>query len=198
MSAKSVGRQPRHLFSGLLKCGQCGSNYVIAGARHYACASYINGKARSNSVRLRRDLTEEALLESVRTGLLSTESVREACRRVRSRLRQRESSDASGRRLLEVEAEVANLTEALATGALRASPALAGRLVAAETQLADLMARAARVPAPCRENLLPDIANRYRRLVRDLARTLQRTDSDRARMELGRLLGPVKIEPAET
>jgi len=91
-----------------------------------ACASYVDGKACPSSVRVRRDLIEEALLRGIRKGLLSSESVRETCRKVRSRIRQRASSDASDRRILEVEAEVADLTEALAKGALRASPALAG------------------------------------------------------------------------
>jgi hypothetical protein len=72
-SAKRVDRQPRYLFSGLLKCGCCGSNYVIAGAKHYACASYVNGKACSNSVPVRRDAVEEALLAGIRDELLSAE-----------------------------------------------------------------------------------------------------------------------------
>jgi hypothetical protein len=31
-----------------------------------------------------------------------------------------------------------------------------------------------------------------------LARSLQRTDVDRARIELGRFLGPVRVEPSDT
>ena len=197
-SAKSVGRQPRYLFSGLLKCGCCGSNYVIAGAKHYACASYVNGKACTNSVRVRRDAVEEALLAGIRDEMLSAESVREACRRVRLNLRQKATSAVPIERIRKAEAEVANLTEALATGALRASPALAARFEAAERQLSELRARESRASTPAPSALLPDIASRYRRLARDLARSLQKADVDRARIELGRVLGPVRVEPSET
>src|SRR5262249_49171322 len=38
-----TGRAPKYLLSGLLKCGVCGSNFVMAGAKHYACASRTNG-----------------------------------------------------------------------------------------------------------------------------------------------------------
>ena len=176
-----------------MKCGQCGSNYVIAGTKHYTCASYVNGKACSNSVRVRRDAVEVALLSGIRDELLSAESVREACRRVRLRLRQKATSAVPVERIRQAEAAVANLTEALATGALRASPTLAARFEAAERELAQLKAREAQASLPASSALLPDIASRYRRLARDLARSLQRTDVDRPRIELGRLLGPVRV-----
>ena len=68
----------------------------------------------------------------------------------------------------------------------------------AERELARLRAREAQASVPASTVLLPDIANRYRRLARDLARSLHRTDVDRARIELGRLLGPVRVEPSDT
>src|SRR5262249_48268190 len=37
-----TGRAPKYLLSGLLKCGVCGSNFVMAGATQYACASRTN------------------------------------------------------------------------------------------------------------------------------------------------------------
>ena len=109
-SAKRVGRQPRYLFSGFLKCGHCGSNYVIAGAKHYACASYVNGKACSSSVRVGGDAVEHARLAGIRDELLSAESIREACRRVRVRLREKATSAVPVERVRQAEAGVANLS----------------------------------------------------------------------------------------
>lgn len=83
-------------------------------------------------------------------------------------------------------------------GALRASPSLAARLATAETMLAELKARERRRTVPAGDVMIPDIASRYRRMVGDLARSLDRTDVDRARVELGRLIGPVKVEPCDT
>ena len=101
-------------------------------------------------------------------------------------------------RVREVASEVENLTEAMASGALKGSPALDARLTAAEALLGQLRSQETQRPDPPAEALIPDIANSYRRLVRDLARSLHRTDADRARIELGRLVGPVKVEPADT
>ncbi len=87
----------------------------------------------------------------------------------------------------------------MATGALRASPALASRLVAAETQLAELKTRAVQSATPTTaDSLLPDIAARYRQLAKDLARSPPKTDVYRARIELGWLIGPVRVERNET
>ncbi len=36
------GRQPKYLFSGLLKCGVCGANYAIADSYRYGCSANVN------------------------------------------------------------------------------------------------------------------------------------------------------------
>lgn len=71
------GYKPKYLLSGLLICHECGSHYVIADARSYACSSYKNGGpgACSNGIRVRRDALEAAILDPVRRDLLSSERV---------------------------------------------------------------------------------------------------------------------------
>jgi len=44
-----MGRGPRYLFSSILKCKVCGSNYVMADATHYACSGYVNGRVCSTT-----------------------------------------------------------------------------------------------------------------------------------------------------
>jgi recombinase-like zinc beta ribbon protein len=41
----------------LLKCGECGANYIITNATSYSCASFTNGgpAACDNNARFRRD-----------------------------------------------------------------------------------------------------------------------------------------------
>ena len=38
-NAARTGAGPKYLFSGLLKCGKCGGNFVICNAQSYACGS---------------------------------------------------------------------------------------------------------------------------------------------------------------
>ena len=40
--AKHTGRVGSHLFSGLLRCSECGGNYTLVNANKYACAGYAH------------------------------------------------------------------------------------------------------------------------------------------------------------
>jgi site-specific DNA recombinase len=70
----------RYLFSGILKCSECGSNLTIVCARgkdrrtgYYGCPGHLHRGICSNNVYERRDLIEEKLLAGIRE-LLSDNS----------------------------------------------------------------------------------------------------------------------------
>jgi site-specific DNA recombinase len=71
----STRGKAKYLLSGLLVCGRCGANYVIVDPRRYACSGYWNGGACSNSRRIRREAIEEAILDPIRSEVLSPERV---------------------------------------------------------------------------------------------------------------------------
>lgn len=193
-AANRTGRAPKYLFSGLLVCGECGSTLVISGGglRYYACASHLNGgkAACSNNVRIRRDRVETALLIGLQDELLAPAAIKETCRQVRLAFRNQPKPSAAQRRKLE--SEISNLADAIAGGVLRASPALAARLRTAEEQLQRL--EAAPQPAAV-ERLIPDLEARYKRLAGNLRETLASRDPNRARHEMSRYLGRVKVVP---
>jgi site-specific DNA recombinase len=70
-----AGGKPRYLLSGLLRCDVCDAHYTITNAISYGCSSYHDGHACSNSVLLRRDRAEEALLGPIRDVLLKPDRV---------------------------------------------------------------------------------------------------------------------------
>ena len=72
-----TGRSPKYLFSGLLQCGECGANYVMADTYRYGCASHLNrGRTVcSNGLRVARYLVESRLLEGVKRDLLSEDGI---------------------------------------------------------------------------------------------------------------------------
>ena len=85
-SKRPSGLLPRsltndHLFSGLLKCSNCGGNLVIStgGGTHrhpkYACSNRVNRGTCSNNLYIRRDELEERLLEKLQAELLQPEAV---------------------------------------------------------------------------------------------------------------------------
>lgn len=124
-----------------MRCVSCGSSFVMANAERCACAGHTNGRIRNVNLTVRREVMEDRVLSTVRESLLSDESIRAFTSRLRRRLRER-PVDPSVKRRKELEAEVANLVDAIGKGLL--SPTLAKRLQAAEAELAAL-------PAPSRD-----------------------------------------------
>ncbi len=141
-SAKSTGRTTKYLLSGLLRCGSCGSTLIVSGGNYYACSTRVNGGASAcaNNVRIARATVEDLLLADLRTSLAIRRSIKEVCRRVRKRLRARPPA-VTPAQVQKVEQEIANLTDAIASGLLKSSPALAERLHAAEAELTRLRLR---------------------------------------------------------
>jgi site-specific DNA recombinase len=63
--------QITQLLSGLLICDACSAHYTIANQTSYGCSSYNNGRACSNSIKVRRERIESILLDPIRKELLS-------------------------------------------------------------------------------------------------------------------------------
>jgi site-specific DNA recombinase len=90
------GYKRKYLLSGLLICDTCGSHYVIADARSYACSSYLNGGlgACANGIRVRRDAVEAAILDPIREGLLSPARVQMMAKEMKREYARRMESQA--------------------------------------------------------------------------------------------------------
>jgi hypothetical protein len=91
--------------------------------------------------------------------------------------------------ITKLEREVESLVEAIASGGLRTSTALAKRLQDAEVRLAAAKARPA---PPSVEQLLPQLAERCQIAIANLEHTIAH-DPRRARMELTEHVGPIHV-----
>src|SRR3979411_247200 len=76
-NAPGQGRPPRHILSGLLRCGICGASFSLSDSRSYACASHVNGALCSNKLRVTRKLVELKVLETVKNDLRDPEIMAE-------------------------------------------------------------------------------------------------------------------------
>jgi site-specific DNA recombinase len=192
--ARRRGRGPKFLFSGLLTCGCCGSRYVVVNAVAYGCASHANGGAHAcaNRLRVRRDVVESRLLAGIREGLLAparVELFQAEVRRLLAAQAKAAAAPTAPARLAELRTEIGHLTDAIAAGLLKSSPALAARLRAAEAELARLQAEQARPRGEDKVlRTLPRVAEIYRELIDDLGAAVI-DDMPRARHELRKLVG---------
>lgn len=191
------GRPQRYPFSGLLFCAECGARYIIVDATRYGCASQVNGgdAACGNRVRVARAVIEEQLVAAMRKDLLTQETIAGVTRHLRQLSAERradtDSADqARAAKQAKLEREVANLTDAIASGALRDSPALATRLKDAEAELRTLA-----VPERPKAqviDLLPRAEAAYRKMVAELPRKMAR-EPDAARSMMKRVFRRVTL-----
>lgn len=114
-------RRRRHLLSGLIKCGQCGANYVISGKDYYRCASQKERGTCSNKVALRTEPLEKAVLSTLRNEMLTEDLAKlfvDEFRRELIRLQRVEAArvGSTAERLRELEREIDNLARNMLEG----------------------------------------------------------------------------------
>ncbi len=161
-----AGRPPRHLLSGLLRCGECGGPLVVVDRYRYGCAAAKDRGTCSSRIRLPRAAAEDAMLAGVREQLLSEEAFRRYQRAAREALRQRVPD--TSRKLAEALRVRENVLTAIRAGII--TPSTKAEMERAEAAVAEAQAQAA---APAPEILLPRARERWERIVATL--------SDRAR-----------------
>jgi len=130
------GRGPKYLFSGLLKCGNCGGNYNLVNRTHYGCAKH---KDRGNSIcdnhlTVKKTTVEQRLLAGIKQDLLSEKNYKEFEKQVHQLLKQHQP-DIPGaiRKAAKAEKEVDNIMSAIRQGII--TPSTKAALETAETGL---------------------------------------------------------------
>ena len=196
LSRKSAasGRTPRHVFSGMLVCSECGSRYTLVNRRSYGCASYVNGRACTNSRTVRRDLVQDRLLAGIRAALDSQDVQAEIERRARKILASHRNRKPDAQRIAELKEQLDNLVSAVAAGGLRQSPAIGRKLAEVEAELGQLQAVRQDTPTPL---VVTDVKTRVKAALAALPEYLER-DPERARAALQRagLASEIILRPA--
>lgn len=156
------GRPPRHLLSGLLRCGECGGPMVVVDRYRYGCAAAKDRGTCASRIRLSRQVAEDAMLTGVREQLLSEDAFMRYQRAARDALRQRVPDNS--RKLAEAQRVRENVMAAIRAGII--TPTTKAEMERAEAAVAAAQA-AADTPRP--EVLLPRARERWQRIVATLA-----------------------------
>ena len=112
----------RYLFSGLIKCAECGGGYSIAYRDQFGCSTVKNKGTCSNHACISRAELESRILDALRNQLMDPAMFREFCQeytREINRLRMEASSDIATKQA-ELEGDLAGI---LALAAGRKTPA---------------------------------------------------------------------------
>lgn len=151
----------------------------------------------SNTIKVPRKLVQDIIIGGIREDLADPEVIAEVERRVRAVVRERRRGPKAnhGKRIAELRREVNNLTDAIATGMLKVSPALGQRLQAAESELTRLDAAQRVAPAAL---VVPDVRKRFVGMLDRLSDVLMR-DPERGREELRQVLEErIRLKPDES
>lgn len=175
---KKPGGPVKTLFAGLLRCAVCGGPITAIDARRHGCHA-MRDRAKTvcpGSGAFPRSQVEQALLSVVREDLLAPDVLATVAKTVQAAVRQAaeqhisRADDAPARRAA-LQAEVSRFVDAIAQVGM--SPALKGRLEAAERELATLESAPPAAPALDIARLTQRAVAAYKRQLLDPAPALQ-------------------------
>ena len=152
------GKRERHLLTGLIKCGECGSNFTISGKDYYRCAGAKERGTCSSKVAVRAGPLEEGVLVALQKQLLTadmaelfvTEFQREMIRLAKA---SGDTDRNTERRLQSIDAELAALSENLLAGVV--GPTTMSMISEREAEREDLAAKLAARRRPLDAEVIP-------------------------------------------
>ena len=195
-----AARRPRHVFSGLLKCGVCGAGFAKSGARHFGCTAARTKGATvcSNRLTIRDDVLENTVITAMRDRLMDPDVFRVFAEEFVTEWNKAQAEATAGiagkqAELGRIDDELKRLVDAVAKGTLpdQIVKERADACLARKAQL-DLELASAEKPAP---RLHPHLPELYRERVASLAAALAVEDATAARDQLRTLIEEITLEP---
>jgi site-specific DNA recombinase len=204
---RSSAMNAPYLFSGLLKCHECGANMQIVAGRGrnhktqtYGCPmnAHRGDAVCPNRIRVRRDVLERELLAGLQEKVLSQDVVDYVLEQFEARLIKElenigSEMDSMKAQKAELEARIQRLVSGLATGIQ--SPAVMGEIANCERQLAAISDRLLSSTSDSVRTRIKRLREQAMERIRDLREYLN-TDTPKARQFLERHIGKIIMEPA--
>ena len=193
-------RRPKHLFSGLLKCGACGASFTLVSGTYYGCAARKNKGTCSNSERITIDRLENAVLGAVQSQMMTPELTKVFIAEYSSALSglRKEAVSSKTEQLQKKEklkVAINNIVDVVASG--HASAALLTKLTAFEEDL-EVLEKALQPQESAPLYFHPNLAQHYERLVYDLRALLNKPDcKQEAVTALRKLIDRIDLVPSE-
>ncbi|MCV0416332.1 MAG: recombinase family protein [Brevundimonas sp.] len=198
----ALGRKPKRLLSGLMKCGRCGSAMTLKGGKYNCSGRYDRGASTCDNGKIIAAATvERRVLAGMKTHLISPEAIALAVTRYQEaadehrRMIERERAPMEkelaeiGRRL--ERAQVMFMEEVIDLETLKA------RTTPLKARHAELTALLCEVAPTESVRLHPGVAEAYRRLAENLHLAIEGDTGEDLRQELRRLIDQVDFIPLD-
>jgi len=180
-------RRPVYLFSGLLKCGECGGSYTLVSGTAYGCSNRKTRGTCDNGLTIKRTELEETILSGLKDKLMDAALVGEFIRSYHDSLNERLRAEDSRRddlrkELFKIDRELEALVSAVKAGLL--SDTLQSEFQRLERdKKATEHELATEPPPPVR--LHPNLAEVYRKEVGNLTGAL---NAEATKQEAGEII----------
>jgi hypothetical protein len=163
-------RRPKHLLSGLIRCGACGGPVILVGKAYYGCANYKNRGTCTNKLSMRLDMLERTVLAGLKDRLLTPELVAAFVREFQQAFNRQQAEQGQRRHQTQVEIDkverqIAAIVAAVKDGLYHA--AMKDELSKLEERRTTLTQELGAEPAPA-PAIRPNLAELYRRKVESL------------------------------
>ena len=201
--ARSTGRNPKYLFSGLLVCGLCGEKFVVCSHSDYCCSTWrTHGETEcANTLKVPRTLVESALVAAIQKDLFTPEGLEvfkhEIIRLLASQRRTRRPDVAKATaRVQDIERELAAIITAIKAGVFSTSTkAELDKLEAEQATLTQTIKGKNKLFEKV-VAFLPNMEQRFKALIDDLV-TVTQPEVDTARRILRELVGgSIRLHPS--
>ncbi|WP_299425912.1 recombinase family protein [uncultured Shimia sp.] len=141
-------KRAKHLFSGMLTCGECGGGAIQVGKHYYGCSASRNKGTCSNRLTIKRTDLEDRVLTGLKDQLLHPDLIAEfvkAYQEEHNRLTAQNSVEEAKtkRELVQVTRQIDRIIEAIAEGMFHES--MKAKMGSLETRKRDLEANLANV-----------------------------------------------------
>jgi site-specific DNA recombinase len=162
-------RRPRHMFSGLVRCGGCGGSYTIKNRDQLACSAHRERRTCDNNRTIRVAELERRVLDGIERRLLAPETIAAFLREYQAEQKPLRSEACRQRRDVEkrvsaLDRQIINIVDAIAEGV--ATSAMKAKLIALEGEKETLSSKmAAFAQADIVVVLHPAAVDAYRRKV---------------------------------
>ena len=183
-------RRPKHLFSGLMKCGSCGGGYSKISQNLFGCSTARNKGTCDNRLNIRKDTLEATVLDGLRHHLMDPELFEVFCEEFTKELNKLRMSETAEKalkeqRLAKVESKIHKIIDAITDG----MPALTlkDEMIRLEDEKAELTKTLAAYPEE-KPLLHPNMAKLYREKVAKLTDALNSEDNKAEAAEVLRSL----------
>ena len=194
-------QRPKHLFSGLMRCGQCGGGYSKVGARHFGCSTAANKGPTgcTNKQTIRDDHLEQRVLSGLQDRLMDPVLYQQFASAFTAEWN-RQQAEASGElearkaELSRVKGQLERLVDALCNGAPAATVRDRMSSLEERRELLEVELRTAQAPAP---RLHPNLPTLYRQHVAGLTEALKAPEADATREALRALIDAVQMIPEQ-